>query len=268
MTPFYFGPAGRKLFAIYHAPPAGHEVKSALLVCGPFGHEAIRIHRLFRVLAERLARQGIAVLRFDYYGTGESGGEDSDGEMKGWRLDLLRAHEELGRRSGAPHIGWLAARISAALALQSASHAQGLQRLVLWDPVLDGAAYIDELRSAHAAAIELGFYAGGPMASRRRTDAEQAELSEALGHALSPDLLAQLRALRPEGLRVPAELPAAAFAAEKDTCTRDWCEREKARGSRLDYEVLEHPIVWTADPLPNHAIVPTQVTTRLASALQ
>lgn len=268
MTPFYFGPADRKLFAIYHAPPAGGEIRSALLLCGPFGHEAIRIHRLFRVLAERLARQGTAVMRFDYFGTGESGGEDGDGEMKGWRLDLLRAHEELGRRSGAPRIGWLAARISAALAVQSARHAHGLQRLVMWDPVLDGAAYIEELRSAQVAALELGFYAGGPSAGKLRAEGDRAELSEALGHSLSPELITQLRALRPGALQLPADLPAAIFAAEEDQTTREWCEREKARGASPKYETLEHPIIWTADPLPNQAIVPTQVITRLAAAFQ
>jgi dienelactone hydrolase len=266
MTPFYFGPANRQLFAIYHAPPHGVELRSALLICGPFGHEAIRIHRLFRVLSERLARQGIAVLRFDYYGCGDSGGDDAEGEMKGWKLDLLRAHEELARRSGAPRVSWLATRLGAALALQSARHAPGLQRLVFWDPILDGPAYVEELRAAQLSTLELAFYAKNPAwyDPRRRTGA----ISEVLGHTVSSEFVAQLDALRPDTLPMPAGIPATVFATPGDERARAWSAGESARGVAVSYETLEHPIVWTSDPLPNQAIVPAQVTGRLSAVIQ
>ncbi|HEY2256175.1 MAG TPA: alpha/beta hydrolase, partial [Variovorax sp.] len=242
------------------------EVRSALLLCGPFGHEAIRIHRLFRVLSERVARQGIAVLRFDYYGCGESGGEDGEGEMKGWKLDLLRAHEELARRSGAPRVSWLGARLSAAVALQSARHAQGLQQLVFWDPILDGPAYVEELRAAQLATLELAFYAKNPAwyDPRRRTGA----IEEVLGHTVSRELAAQLDALRPDQLSVPAGLPTTVFAAPGDERARQWSAAQNAKGIAVVHETLEHPIEWTSDPLPNQAIVPAQVTGRLAAVIQ
>lgn len=267
MIPFYFGPAERKLFGIYHAPPTGTEVRSGLVICGPFGHEAIRIHRLFRVLAERLARNGVAVLRFDYFGCGESGGDDQQGEMKGWRLDLLRAHEELARRSGAPRVGWLGARLGAALVLQSARHAQGLDRLLLWDPVLDGPAYLEELERAHLATLERAFYSSRPSWYEPRPEGQ--EISEALGHAFGRELISQLRALRGDGLQLPpGSVAATLLATAQDSKARDWSTREQGRGASLDFELLDHPIIWTSDPLPNQAIVPAQVISRLAAAFQ
>ena len=56
MIPFYFGPPDRQLFATYHAPERETEARAALLMCCPFGHEAIRAHRLYRVLADRIVR--------------------------------------------------------------------------------------------------------------------------------------------------------------------------------------------------------------------
>jgi len=268
MSPFYFGPADRQLFAIYHAPAPDAAVRGALLMCNPFGHEAIRVHRLYRVLAERMARQGIAVLRFDYFGLGESAGEDGDGEMKGWRLDLMRAHEELVRRSGASSVAWLAARLGAAIALQSARYAQGLQRLALWDPILDGAAYLEQMRAAQLNALELGFYAPDPAWYQTLAPGSTRPLTEALGHTISPDLAAQLAALRPDSLQLPPSVRAAVFASPGDTVAPAWSAQEAARGGSVSCEEMAHPIDWTADPLPNQAIVPAHVMGRLTAAIQ
>jgi dienelactone hydrolase len=269
MSPFYFGPANRQMFAIYHAPREAGPARAALLMCSPFGHEAIRVHRLYRVLAERMARQGIAVLRFDYYGTGESGGEDGDGEMKGWRLDLVRAHDELVRRSGATTVGWLAARLGAAIALQSARYAQGLQRIALWDPILDGPAYIEEMRAAQLTTLELGFYSPNPAWYQTAPAAEGASpIPEVLGHTISREFGAQLAALRPDSLQLPAGVRASVFASPGDTVAPEWSAREAARGGTVVCEEMAHPIVWTSDPMPNQAIVPAHVMGRLSAVIQ
>ena len=45
----------------------------------------VRAHRLLRVLAERLARNGIAVMRFGPYGAGDSLGNDEQLDLAGWQ---------------------------------------------------------------------------------------------------------------------------------------------------------------------------------------
>jgi hypothetical protein len=54
---------------------------AAVLLCNPFGQEAIRCHRAFRLLSARLASSGIPSLRFDYFGTGDSPGNDGEGDL-------------------------------------------------------------------------------------------------------------------------------------------------------------------------------------------
>lgn len=268
MIPFYFGPANRQLFAVYHPPQHEAEGHPSVLMCSPFGHEAIRVHRLYRVIADRLARLGVAVLRFDFFGTSESGGDDEAGEMKGWQLDLLRANEELARRSQSPKPAWLAARLGATLALQAARHAQGLQQLVLWEPILDGPAYIDELLDAQVKMLEVGYYAKDRSWYKRRQDDSGPALTEALGHRISSHFAAQLAALRPDALNAPTGVATTVFAKPDDETTRDWCLRENSNSRKVVHELLDHPIIWTSDPLPNQAIVPAEVTKRLIGLIR
>ncbi|MDM0017770.1 serine aminopeptidase domain-containing protein [Variovorax saccharolyticus] len=268
MNPFYFGPADRQLFAIYHAPERETESRAALLMCCPYGHEAIRVHRLYRVLAERIARLGIAVLRFDFFGTGESGGDDADGEMQGWQRDLLDAHEELQRRSGARTTTWLAARLGATLALQTAKRAPGLDRLILWDPILDGPAYVEELHAAQIAMLEIGYYASNPSWYQRRAQGDGPAITEALGHRISGELSTQWAALRPDGLTLDSGAKTTVLSRPEDGRSREWCLRESTRGRPVEHEMLEHPIDWTSDPIPNQAIVPVDVTRRLLALMR
>lgn len=268
MTPFYFGPPERTLFGIYHPPQRENESRPALLMCCPYGHESIRVHRLYRVLADRIARLGVAVLRFDFFGNGESGGDDEEGEMKGWQSDLLRAHEELVRRSGSQQLTWLAARLGATLALQAARHAEGLTRLILWEPILDGPAYVEELHAGQLAMLEVGYYAKNPAWYERHEPDDGVRITEALGHRVSGALAAQWAALSPESITLDVALPATVFAPPQDERTRQWCARQTSRGRTVTHEALEHPIVWTADPIPNQAIVPVEVTRRILSLIR
>ena len=45
MTPLTFGPAGRRLFGIFHAPATGLAPASAVLLCPPMGQELFRAQR-------------------------------------------------------------------------------------------------------------------------------------------------------------------------------------------------------------------------------
>ena len=87
-----FGPASRQLFGIFHPAEESGSAETAVLVCPPYGAEGLRTHRFFKVLAERLARTGVATLRFDFHGAGDSPGDESEGEFDGWRRDLGWAH--------------------------------------------------------------------------------------------------------------------------------------------------------------------------------
>jgi len=149
MHPFFFGSSDRPLFGMYYAPTVSNHRNHAVLVCNPFGHEGIRSHRLMRQLAERLAADGEHVLRFDYYGTGDSGGNTDAGSFDGWIADTRAALQELVDMSVVPRVTIVGLRLGAVIAVHSARGRTEVDRLLLWDPVVNGEVYLEELAVLH-----------------------------------------------------------------------------------------------------------------------
>jgi pimeloyl-ACP methyl ester carboxylesterase len=195
-VPLFFDAGPRRLFGLFHARPAGMAPRRGVLLCNAFGREAIRAHRVYRVLAERLARAGCDVLRFDYSCSGDSAGEDIDANLDAWRDDVRAAHAELQRRAGVPRMTWFGMRLGALIAQHAArGGVSGLDRLVLWDPVIDGRDYLELLRVRH-----LEREAARPGAPPIETDVFRRQpdfyMDEAIGIPLSRMLCDQLRAAR------------------------------------------------------------------------
>lgn len=168
-----------------------------VVICNPFGQEYLRSHRSLRELAGRLARAGFDVLRFDYYGCGDSAGESEQGTLEQWLLDISSAMAEVREASGSPELALVGLRLGGSLAAMAAEQRGDVARLVLWDAILDGAAYLRELHDAHQVwlhdhAHRAGASAPGP-------------LREALGFPLSPALSASIASLRIDGGEGPSD---------------------------------------------------------------
>lgn len=259
ITPICFGNSARHLFGIYHAPQAqGRASRPAVILCNAFGQEAIRAHRFQRLLAERLTCAGHAVLRFDYYGTGDSMGDDVDVDLDGWSQDLLTAHRELQCRSGATRIVWAGMRLGATAALQAARNAPtNLASLVLWEPVLDGARYLAYLRERHIASLESEYSLPLNPAPRERARDPRCYSDEAIGFALSPHFRKQLEAICIETHGWPSTPSDIIVMA--DPSTADGRDLELARAQypgRARSIDMQHGTNWTTDTAGNSAPVP------------
>jgi len=146
MNPFYFGDRSRRLFGIYHAGGATDGPPRALVLCNSWGPEYINSHRTVRQAAIQLAAAGFHVLRFDYFGTGDSAGDLTDASVAMWEDDIRVALHEVMAMSGARRVGLVGLRFGAVLANRAAvTNSMHVGQLLLWDPVVNGAAYVDEL---------------------------------------------------------------------------------------------------------------------------
>jgi uncharacterized protein len=145
MNPFFFGTGERRLFGIYAPGHAGGAARATLL-CHPWGQEYLRAHRSMRHLASLLNRAGVHVLRFDYYGTGDSAGDAVEGDLAGWERDIETAIEELKDTAGVTQVGLVGLRLGGTLAAAvAARRPEDVGTLVLWDPVVDGGEYVREM---------------------------------------------------------------------------------------------------------------------------
>ena len=150
MNPFYFGSSDQQLFGIHH-PPEGTEVRDgAVLLCPPMGHEYIAAHRPLQQLAVRLSRAGFHVLRFDFYGCGDSAGDMESATLEHWLEDVATAAQELRDTSGSRRLCLVGLRLGGSLAAMAASAAvaggaRDLFASVLWEPVVQGREYLTGL---------------------------------------------------------------------------------------------------------------------------
>ena len=85
------------------------------------------------------------MFRSDYFGTGDSAGDTGEGTILRWKTDIRSAAEELKALSGVKRLSIVGLRLGAALAAEASAEGLQVQDLVLWDPVVIGSDYIDEL---------------------------------------------------------------------------------------------------------------------------
>lgn len=148
MLPFYFGISDKRLYGVYHEASGNEFRDEAILICYSSFHEYMRTHWFFKLLCDKLAARGFHCLRFDYMGTGDSSGSLLQADMDTWVKNIEVAVDELKALSGCSRVSVIGVRLGAMLAA-IASREISIEKLILWDPVLDGAVYYEEMKNLH-----------------------------------------------------------------------------------------------------------------------
>jgi pimeloyl-ACP methyl ester carboxylesterase len=262
MLPIYFGAEPRRLFGIFTARAATATPRLAVVLCNAFGREAIRAHRLYRVLSERLSRAGCDVLRFDYFGTGDSAGDDQDADLEGFRADILQAHAELLRHCGPRRMVWMGMRAGAAAVQLAAQQAPSeLARIVLWDPIGDGRDYLDLLRTRHLQWLTEGEDPIGEVPPMFRMDPDF-YIDEAIGFPLTRRLCDQLRGFRFAERLESGSFETAAIVDPQTAEGREVAAQCQARAGRVWLGELSHGTDWTSEK-DSTGLVPAPVMNAL-----
>lgn len=151
MIPLYFGAGDQQLFSVYEPARGSSGAKRAAVLCNPAGSEYVHAHRTMRNLALRLSKAGLHVLRFDYYGTGDSAGDSDEGNPLRWCDDIEAAMSELKDMTGAMQVTLIGLRFGANLAARVAGRdLRGVEALVLWEPLTSGHDSVASLPKDHA----------------------------------------------------------------------------------------------------------------------
>jgi alpha/beta superfamily hydrolase len=138
MIPFYFGADDQRLYGVYEAAHDSGADSRAVVLCNPVGNEYIQAHRTMRNLSSRLSKAGFHVLRFDYYGTGDSSGGSDEGSPQSWCENIKAAMLELQQMTGAARMSLIGLRFGANLAAQVAARPpEMINSLALWEPLAD-----------------------------------------------------------------------------------------------------------------------------------
>jgi pimeloyl-ACP methyl ester carboxylesterase len=247
---FFFGEPGGQLFGCHHPPNSGASAAGAVL-CYPMGQEYLRTHRLFRFLARRLSDAGLHVLRFDYFGTGDSAGEFEAARLERWVDDTVTAVAELRRRFLVRRVYAAGLRLGAAIAYRAAVKQGGVDGLVLWDPVANGPEYLADIiyQETQQLYSSLSKDAGSAAGARRPP--------EIVGFPMTEAMYEDLAALDLFGItRMPA--PRTLLLDSSDGAVQEKLRAHiESAGTLLRFEHIPHPTTWTQDPYKT--VVPTKI---------
>lgn len=131
--PVVFQNQGQNLYGMLHLPQGTGPHRAVVLLHGFTGHRS-ESHFIFTKQARHLARHGIAALRFDFRGSGESEGEFADVTIEGEisdavaALDWLSAQPEIDKA----RIGVLGLSLGGLVAACLAGRDPRVRALVLW----------------------------------------------------------------------------------------------------------------------------------------
>lgn len=150
--PFFFTREEVSLFGMRHEPH-GQARQVGFVMSHPFAEEKLWSHRVYVSCARALAQLGYPVLRFDYMGAGDSDGTTPETSLETHLADLEAAANTLLASHAVERVGLIGLRLGATMAALLAERAAAdgrLERLrsgplILWDPVLDGESYFQEI---------------------------------------------------------------------------------------------------------------------------
>jgi pimeloyl-ACP methyl ester carboxylesterase len=144
MRPTLFGSSALPLFGVHHAP-TGTPRDVGVVLFYPGLQEYGSAHGVIRSLASALAARGFHAFRFDYRGSGDSAGDPEDATIDAWAEDARAACDEIRDATGVARLTFVGLRLGAAVAALVSATQPGVDGLFLWDPVVLGERYLEDL---------------------------------------------------------------------------------------------------------------------------
>ena len=119
----------------------------AAVIVAPPGFEDLCAHRALDMLADMLAEAGVATLRYDLPGTGDSLGDAADPlPVDRWLASIAMAVREARRLTGVEDVALIGLRLGALLAAEAGARMGDIARIALLAPPASGKAYLRELK--------------------------------------------------------------------------------------------------------------------------
>ncbi|WP_420474436.1 hydrolase 2, exosortase A system-associated [Noviherbaspirillum sp. ST9] len=201
--PFFLDVGSGDRFCIYHAPLDEGAIRGAYVYIHPFAEEMNKSRRMAALQARSFAMAGYAVLQIDLFGCGDSSGDFVEANWDIWKDDLRAAVAWLERKTGSVAGLW-GLRLGALLALDLANEAhRPFQDLLLWQPVVNGEAFLTQFLRMRLASEMLGTGAektSGTQVMRERLS--KGEAMEIAGYELAPALAARIDSLNAAHLTI------------------------------------------------------------------
>jgi exosortase A-associated hydrolase 2 len=193
----FFQPAaggGDRLY-LHHTPPAGTDIRGAIVYLHPWAEELNKSRRMVAMTSRALAADGWSVLQVDLLGCGDSSGDFGDATWSAWLDDVDAAAGWMcGRHPGVPLWLW-GLRLGALLAATAEPRVARRHlppHLLFWQPVLQGKVVLQQFLRLKAAA-NLAAGGGKAVIESARASLAAGQAVEVAGYRLHPELAGGLQ---------------------------------------------------------------------------
>lgn len=149
---------GQKIFGIFHRPCSEGPFPTVLMCHGLAGHKTGK-YRLYVHLSEKLSKLGIASLRIDFRGSGDSEGSFSETTLGSEVSDAMVALNYLRARQDVDisRIGLFGRSVGGTVALMAAQRSGPIKSLAIWAPLFDGEQWQGQWQMLHAPEVSAKF---------------------------------------------------------------------------------------------------------------
>lgn len=255
-SPLFFGRPEAPLFGWMHSPEPAHALGLGMLICNPFGFEEVCAHRSVGRLAQSAAEAGVATLRFDYAGCGNSSGEEFDPDtLARWIASIHLAMDTLKQHSGVQNVVLLGVRLGATLAALAAMARSDVYGVIAIAPIVQGRLYLRELRILAETA------SGGTSSAPRSTVG-----LESAGFLLTQEATESIGAL--DLRKMPGAPAPRVLIVERDDLPSQphWADALNAQGCSVRAARWAGYRAMMADP--QSAVEPAEIIAGVAATLQ
>jgi len=148
-TPVMFRNKGQLISGMLHLPDRARGKVPGVVLCHGFTGQKMETHRLFVTMSRALEKQGIASLRFDFRGSGESEGGFEEMTVSGEISDAAVAFGKLTSHRKIDHkrLGVLGLSLGGCVAACLAGQEKRMASLALWSVVAEPAELLTDRMS-------------------------------------------------------------------------------------------------------------------------
>ncbi len=265
--PCYIPLEGEPVFAVVHLPADGQpQAPTGVIICPPFGWDELGAHRSLRALAGALAHGGLATLRFDLPGTGDSGGGPRDPDrIEAWTIAVEAAAGALRAASGCERVVAIGVGLGGMIAHRALALGAPIDDLVLWGVPSRGGLLVREMRTfarmAESELVDTGLGREEPPPS----DADPLAVGDlnVAGFVLTAETLSGLDALDLTELVLPQPSRRRVLLLGRDTLAPDRRLRALFEQSGVELTVLDGPGYDTTMVDPHLAQIPWETIARV-----
>jgi pimeloyl-ACP methyl ester carboxylesterase len=248
-------------FAVIFHPAAEPHTDIGVVICPPFGWEEMSSYRPRRAWAQALSKQGIATLRIDLPGTGDSGGYPTDEDRLGaWTDSIGEAATWLRHETGCRRVVAICVGVGGLLAYRAAAQGAPIDDLVLWGTPARGRTFIRE--TSAFARMEASQWVKSD--EERLQDELPPDWLSAGGYVLTAQTRAALESLDLSDIPLPSAAGRHALLLERDGISVDPLLHEALERQGVSVQTMPGEGFGKMMVEPQFARVPTSVIERVS----